>query len=43
MESIVGFMRFDAENLSDLKKLLESHPVIKHGGTIEVREMPLTT
>jgi hypothetical protein len=39
-QDVGGFMRFDSEHLSQLNKLLESHPVIKHGGTIELCEMP---
>lgn len=35
-----GFMRFDSEDLSKLNELLQRHPVIKHGGTIELCEMP---
>ncbi len=37
---IDGFMRFDSNDLSQLMALLESHPCIIHGGTIELREMP---
>lgn len=39
-KSVGGFMRFDTENLDRLFKLLDEHPVIKHGGTIELCEMP---
>lgn len=39
---IVGFMRFDSDDLMPLQDLLESHPVIRHGGTLELREMPLS-
>lgn len=35
-----GFMRFDAENLGQLTELLKEHPVVKHGGTIELLTMP---
>jgi hypothetical protein len=35
-----GYMRFDSDDLDRLLKLLEEHPVIKHGGTIELCEMP---
>mgnify|MGYP000162112815 CR=1 FL=1 len=37
---IDGFMRFDSDNLPHLLALLDSHPCIQHGGTIELREMP---
>ncbi len=33
-------MRFDADDLNALRALLEDHPVVKHGGTIELCEMP---
>lgn len=38
--TIDGFMRFDTDDLKQLLTLLESHPCIRHGGTIELREMP---
>ncbi len=41
-EQIGGYMRFDAEEIDSLLKLLEEHPVIKHGGTIELCELPET-
>lgn len=41
-DMIVGFMRFDADDLTLLKRLLDTHPVILNGGTIELREMPLS-
>ena len=40
--SIGGFMRFEADDLSVLEKLLEQHPVRKHGGTLELCELPKT-
>lgn len=39
-DTIVGFMRFDSDDLGRLMELLDRHPVIRHGGTIELREMP---
>ena len=39
-KEIGGFMRFDSDDLGQLNDLLESHPVIRHGGTIELCEMP---
>ena len=39
-KSIGGFMRFDADNQEALLKLLEKHPVLTSGGTIELCEMP---
>lgn len=35
-----GYMRFDSDDLSQLEDLLKTHPVIVHGGTIELCEMP---
>ena len=35
-----GFMRFDTEDKSALLQLLETHPIVKHGGTVELCEMP---
>lgn len=40
--TIDGFMRFDSDDLAQLLALLESHPCLLHGGTIELREMPQT-
>ena len=34
------FMRFDSDDLEELNALLRHHPVIQHGGTIELCEMP---
>ena len=39
-EHIVGFMRFDAEVKDSILRLLEQHPVVAHGGTVELCEMP---
>lgn len=39
-DTIVGFMRFETDDLARLKQLLQTHPVIQNGGTIELREMP---
>ena len=38
--TVGGFMRFDSDDLECLRALLRDHPVIKHGGTIELCEMP---
>jgi hypothetical protein len=37
-----GFMRFDCDSLEYLKDFLNDHPVVVHGGTIEICEMPKT-
>ena len=39
-ESVGGFMRFDSDDPKVLQTLLEDHPVARHGGTIELCEMP---
>ena len=35
-----GFMRFDADSAAALDDLLQQHPVIVHGGSLEIFEMP---
>ena len=37
---IVGFMRFASEDRQAVKDLLAEHPVVKHGGTVELCDMP---
>jgi D-arabinose 1-dehydrogenase-like Zn-dependent alcohol dehydrogenase len=39
-EHIVGYMRFDSEDKQKLLDLLKRHPVVMHGGSVELREMP---
>lgn len=39
-EHIAGFMRFDSEDKQRVLDLLDDHPVVRHGGTIELCEMP---
>ena len=41
-ENIGGYMRFDAETLNELAELLEHHPIVQHGGTVEICELPKT-
>lgn len=41
-ERLGGFMRFDSDDLPALQVLLQAHPVVQHGGTIELIEMPRT-
>ncbi len=38
--SVGGYLRFDTDDPGRLNALLQDHPVIKHGGTIELFEMP---
>ncbi len=39
-DRIGGYMRFNAANLEKLKELLSHHPVMCHGGTLELCELP---
>ena len=39
-DDISGFMRFEAEDKNTILALLEKHPVIVQGGTLELCEMP---
>lgn len=39
-DHLAGYMRFDAEDREALMALLASHPVVRHGGTVELCEMP---
>ena len=41
-DHVVGYMRFDCEDRQQLLDLLERHPVVVHGGTVELCEMPLS-
>jgi hypothetical protein len=37
---IVGYMRFDADDKAKLLELLQRHPVVMHGGSVELCELP---
>jgi len=39
-DSVAGFMRFETDDKNALMQLLELHPVLAHGGTLELCEMP---
>ena len=39
-DHIVGFMRFDADDRRQILNLLEQHPVVIHGGSVELCELP---
>ena len=39
---IVGYMRFESDDKSKILTLLEKHPVIIQGGTVELCETPRT-
>lgn len=37
---IGGFMRFDSDDKQKIMDLLQKHPVVTHGGSVELCEMP---
>jgi hypothetical protein len=37
---IVGYMRFDADDRTQLLELLRRHPTVLHGGTVELCTLP---
>jgi hypothetical protein len=37
---IVGYMRFDADDKQQLLDLLKRHPVVLHGGSVDLCELP---
>ena len=39
-EKIVGYMLFESSNIDTLRELLNEHPVLKHGGSLELCELP---
>jgi hypothetical protein len=39
-DHIVGYMRFNSDDKQKILNLLEKHPVVIHGGTVELCEMP---
>ena len=39
-KSVVGYMRFETDDIEVLKILLNEHPVFKSGGTLELCELP---
>ena len=41
-EHIVGYMRFDTEEKQTILELLRQHPVVLHGGSVELCELPET-
>ena len=41
-QSVDGFMRFETDDVNQLYKLLEQHPVYLQGGTLELCELPKT-
>ena len=41
-QGICGYMRFDSDDKGNLLTLLNAHPVIVNGGTVELFEMPIS-
>lgn len=41
-DHLVGFMRFEGEDRQAILDLLQQHPVIAHGGSVELCEMPIS-
>ena len=41
-QHIGGYMRFDADDKAKILELLKKHPVVMHGGSVELCEMPKT-
>ena len=39
-DHIVGYMRFDSDDKQRILDLLQKHPVVMHGGCVELCEMP---
>jgi len=39
-DHIVGYMRFDSDDKQKILDLLEKHPVVIHGGSVELCELP---
>ena len=41
-DHIAGYMRFDADDKQQILDLLEKHPVVMHGGSVELCELPVS-
>ena len=39
-DHLAGYMRFDTADKAMLLQLLKTHPVVLHGGTVELCELP---
>jgi hypothetical protein len=39
---LAGYIRVRADNLDEAKSLLAGNPVFEAGGTVEIRELPLS-
>lgn len=40
--TVGGFMRFESQSVDAITELLQKHPVLVNGGTLELCEMPKT-
>jgi hypothetical protein len=41
-DRLAGYMRFDADDKARVLELLDLHPVVAHGGTVELCALPET-
>lgn len=41
-KSVSGYMRFESRDVEELLNLLNEHPVLRNGGTLELCELPKT-
>ncbi len=41
-QSVDGFMRFETDDVDQLYRLLQQHPILLQGGTLELCQMPRT-
>ncbi len=41
-QTIGGYLRVTADTIADVRDLLPGNPVYEAGGTIEIRELPIT-
>ena len=39
-DHVVGYMRFDSDEKQQILDLLKEHPVVRHGGSVELCELP---
>jgi len=40
--AVAGYMLFEADDVNKIQRLLELHPVVIEGGTVELCEAPRT-
>jgi len=39
---LVGYVKIEARDLNHARELLQGNPVYEAGGTVEIRELPVT-